>query len=153
MSIDRYLYVISSHPRPKWRTPLNAFIICILIWFGKDKCCYFSHFSNEMSFILVSIALAFPYTSLFYSSSISSENEKNFTHDCPISSSDLSIVSCLFPFSAYYILPLLIIALCYTKLCIYMKQMSKSITKYRVSNQKEIALCSLVLFLSFLSLE
>ncbi|CAF1259337.1 unnamed protein product [Adineta ricciae] len=114
MSIDRYLYVISSHPRPKWRTPLNAFIICILIW-------------------IVSIVLAFPYTSLLYSSSISSENEKNFTHDCPISSSHLSIVSCFFPFSAYYILPLLIIALCYTKLCIYMKQMSKSLTKYRNS--------------------
>ncbi|UJR38590.1 hypothetical protein I4U23_031255 [Adineta vaga] len=111
MSIDRYLYVISSHPRPKWRTPFNAFIICVLIW-------------------IVSIALVFPYTSLSYSSS---ENEYNSTNDCPVSSLHLSIASCLFPFCAYYILPLLIITLCYTKLCIYMKHMSKSMTRYKHS--------------------
>jgi hypothetical protein len=35
MSIDRYLYVISASPRPRWRTPLKACIICILIWAGK----------------------------------------------------------------------------------------------------------------------
>jgi len=35
MSIDRYLYVIGSQPRPRWRRPANACIICILIWIGR----------------------------------------------------------------------------------------------------------------------
>jgi hypothetical protein len=111
MSIDRYLYVISSHPRPRWRTPFNACIICILIW-G------------------ISIAFVFPYTSF---TSSRSENEKKLLNECSLSSHHPLFASCYFSFCAYYILPLVIIALCYTRLCCYMRHVSKSITKYRVS--------------------
>ena len=36
MSIDRYFYVISSHPRPRWRTPFKAVIIRAIICSGKE---------------------------------------------------------------------------------------------------------------------
>ncbi|CAF4372784.1 unnamed protein product, partial [Adineta steineri] len=32
MSIDRYLYIVRSNSKLGWRTPRNAFKICIVIW-------------------------------------------------------------------------------------------------------------------------
>jgi len=104
MSIDRYIYVISSHPRPRWRTPFNAFIICILIWISKKQNYLFKRFSKKS--ISVSIAVIFPYASLS-----SSESELNITNDCLISSSHPLFASCLVPFFAFYIFSLLIIVL------------------------------------------
>ncbi|CAF4065449.1 unnamed protein product [Rotaria sordida] len=108
MSIDRYLYVASHHPRPSWRTPLNACIICIIIW-------------------AVSIAFVFPYTSL---SSSSSNTKNNSLNDCSISNHHPLFASCFFPFCAYYLLPLIIIALSYTKLFVKMRKSSLRITRY-----------------------
>lgn len=64
MSIDRYLYVSSSYPHPRWRTPINACIICIFIWAGKiniiSKCFY-------LFFILFSIdCFCFPLYFTFF---------------------------------------------------------------------------------------
>ncbi|CAF3223124.1 unnamed protein product, partial [Rotaria sp. Silwood2] len=116
MSIDRYLYVTSPHPHPRWRTPLNACIICILIW-------------------TVSIAFVFPYTSLSSSSSSSSssDREKIPLNDCSVSSYHPLFASCFFPFCAYYVLPLAIIALSHTKLFFHMRKSSKKISRYQGS--------------------
>jgi hypothetical protein len=126
MSIDRYLYVTSTHPRPRWRTPMNAFIICTIIWAGK-KIFFFSIFKINLN--LVSILFVFPYGSL----SSSSEIKKNSLNDCTLSSSHSLFASCYFSFCAFYIFPLIIISLCYTRLWFYMRHVSKSITQYRVS--------------------
>jgi hypothetical protein len=126
MSIDRYFYVINSYPRPRWRTSLNACIICILIWGGK----IIKFFSNFfIRFSIVSIAFIFPYTSL----SSSSNAENSLTDDCSVSAYHPLLASCFFPFCAYYLLPLVIIALCYTRLFFHMRKSSKTITRYRVS--------------------
>jgi len=130
MSIDRYLYVINAHPRPRWRTPLNACIICILIWGGKIIK-FKKKFFSSFYFLIVSIAFVFPYTS--FSSSSSSDAENDLLHDCSVSAYHPLFASCFFPFYAYYLLPLVIIALCYTRLFFYMKKSSKSITRHRVS--------------------
>ncbi|CAF1168204.1 unnamed protein product [Rotaria sp. Silwood1] len=115
MSIDRYLYVTSHHPHPRWRTPLNACLTCILIW-------------------AVSIAFVFPYTSLSSSSpppSPSSDTNKNPLDDCSVSAYHPLFASCFFPFCAYYVLPLVIIALSYTKLFFHMRRSSKNMTRYQ----------------------
>ena len=77
-------------------------------------------------FILVSIAFAFPYTSL---SSVSN----NSLDDCSVSLHHPLFASCFFPFCAFYLLPLVIIAMCYTRLFFHMKRSSKTITRHRVS--------------------
>ncbi|UJR07598.1 hypothetical protein I4U23_011885 [Adineta vaga] len=112
MSVDRYLYVISSHPRPPWRTPLNACIICIIIW-------------------IVSIAFIFPYTSF---SSSTSNVEIVPVNPCAVSAYHPFFASCYFPFCAYYILPLIVISLCYTKLFFYMRKSSETINRHKVSS-------------------
>ena len=35
MSIDRYLYIVRSKSKLGWRTPRNAFIICVILWICK----------------------------------------------------------------------------------------------------------------------
>lgn len=129
MSIDRYLYVINSHPRPRWRTPFNACIICILIWAGKKNSWRFLRWIDWG--FLVSIAFVFPYTSL------SSSLANNSTDDCSVSSHHPLFASCFFPFCAYYLLPLVIIAMCYTRLFFHMRRSSKTITRHRVSWEEE----------------
>ncbi len=59
--------------------------------------------------------------------------EKKSPNDCSLSAYHPLFASCFFPFFAFYILPLIIIALCYTRLCFYMRHVSKSIIQYRVS--------------------
>ncbi|CAF0979294.1 unnamed protein product [Adineta ricciae] len=115
MSVDRYLYVVSSHPRPPWRTPLNALIICILIW-------------------IVSIAFIFPYTSF---SSSTSNAEMAPINPCEVSAYHPFFASCYFPFCAYYILPLLVIALCYTRLFCYLRKTSNAIKRHKNSLLKD----------------
>ena len=134
MSIDRYLYVISPHPRPRWRTPFNACIICILIWIGKRiekktvKC-------PLLWLFLVSVAVIFPYTSL----SSTSNADADLANACSAASHHPLFQACYFQFCAYYLLPLLIIALCYTRLFFHMRRSSKTITRHRVNfwQQKE----------------
>lgn len=122
MSIDRYLYVINSNPNPRWRRPLNALILCILIWIGQ---CRRNARDNPTVFsVLVSIAFVFLHK--FVTSTPS-------TNDCSISSSHPFFASCLFPFGMYYVFPLLIIALCYSRLFCHMRKTSKSLTRHRVS--------------------
>ncbi len=76
--------------------------------------------------------MVFPYKSLLFSK----ENEKKSSNDCTLSSSHPLFAECLFSFCAFYILPLLIIALCYTRLCFYMRHVSKSLTRHEVSQTK-----------------
>ncbi|CAF1086748.1 unnamed protein product [Adineta steineri] len=107
MSIDRYFYVASCLIKPPWRTPLNACIICVLIW-------------------AVSIAFVFPYTSL-------TSNTEGDINNCSVSAYHPFFASCFFPFCAYYVLPLIIIALCYTKLFLFMRNSSKKMFRRRLS--------------------
>ena len=32
MSVDRFLYIVRPKTKLRWRTPRNAFHICIIIW-------------------------------------------------------------------------------------------------------------------------
>ncbi|CAF3789044.1 unnamed protein product [Adineta steineri] len=92
MSIDRYLYIVRSNSKLGWRTPRNAFKICIVIWAS-------------------SLILIIPYhiisRVLIPNSTACGMNEHG------------SLIVCLFPFCSYYAVPLLVIIVCYTNLAMH----------------------------------
>jgi len=71
----------------------------------------------------------FPYKSLIDSKT----KQFKSSNDCTLWTLNPLFSSCYFTFFAFYILPLLIIAFCYTKLCFYMRNVRKTICQYQVS--------------------
>ena len=78
----------------------------------------------------MSIAVVFPYKSL---SSLSAQGTPSLKDACSVSDYHPIFPSCFFPFGMYYIVPLLIIVLCYSRILSHMKRSSKMVHRNRVS--------------------
>ncbi|CAF0843697.1 unnamed protein product [Adineta ricciae] len=98
MSIDRYLYIVRTKSKLRWRTPRNAFIICITIW-------------------ACSLILIIPYHII---SHLLVPNLKS----CSVNEHE-NLVVCFIPFCSYYAIPLLIIIICYTNLALHVIKSSR----------------------------
>ncbi|CAF0733839.1 unnamed protein product [Rotaria sordida] len=98
MSIDRFLYIVRPKSKLRWRTPHNAFIICIIIW-------------------ACSLILIIPYhvvSRVLTSASIA----------CGMAEHE-NLIVCLFPFCSYYAIPLIVIIVCYTNLALHVIRTSR----------------------------
>ncbi|CAM4865628.1 unnamed protein product [Rotaria socialis] len=98
MSIDRFLYIVRPKSKLGWRTPRNAFIICIFIW-------------------AFSLILIIPYHT------VSRVLTPDY-NDCGLNEHQ-NLVVCFFPFCSYYAIPLLVIIVCYTNLALHVIRTSR----------------------------
>jgi hypothetical protein len=110
MSVDRYLYIVRPKSKLGWRTPRNAFIICIIIWASKSipkK----TQSKNILQILVGSLILIVPYHI------ISRVLTPGHTA-CGMNEHE-NIIVCFFPFCSYYAIPLIIIIVCYTNLAMH----------------------------------
>ncbi|CAF1162280.1 unnamed protein product [Rotaria sp. Silwood1] len=103
MSIDRFLYIVRPRSQLGWRTPHNAFIICIIIW-------------------ACSLILIIPYHVI--SRLLTSANTT-----CGMNEHE-NLIVCLFPFCSYYAIPLVVIIVCYTNLALHVIRTSRKMVGY-----------------------
>lgn len=122
MSIDRYLNIVHEVWYRRYRKSRNAFIVCLLIWTGKK--CWLSTISF-ISVALVSGVFMFPYGYIFGSNELKKNQSST---DCTVNDSSF-FSSCVFTFTFYYILPLAIIGLCYSRVLIHIRRSGCSIVK------------------------
>ncbi|CAF0826213.1 unnamed protein product [Adineta ricciae] len=94
MSIDRYLSIVHDFWYRRYRTPKQALIICIFVW-------------------MISGAFMFPYDYLLHTDT-DKHNDSSGELDCTVNDNSF-FSSCMFTFTFYYVLPLLIIGLCYSR--------------------------------------
>ncbi|CAF0860088.1 unnamed protein product [Adineta steineri] len=100
MSIDRYLTIVHEGWYRRYRKPKYALIICILIW-------------------TVSSVFMFPYDYLLQRD-VGTINQSLVILECTVND-NASFLSCLSTFGFYYVLPLLIIILCYSRVSSYIR--------------------------------
>ena len=109
MSIDRYLYIVRPKSKLAWRTPRNAWIICIAVWIGEFQ--GFSPFSSTALFHVGSLILIVPYH-------IVSHALTSGSGICGMNAHENFII-CFSRFCSYYAIPLIIIIVCYTNLALH----------------------------------
>ncbi|UJR27972.1 hypothetical protein I4U23_009230 [Adineta vaga] len=108
MSIDRYLAVVHDFSYRRYRKPKYALIICILIW-------------------MVSCIFMFPYDYLLHTD-IEKSNQSSVEIDCTVNDNSF-FSSCLFTFGFYYVLPLTIIGLCYSRVLLHVRRHGTKIAR------------------------
>jgi hypothetical protein len=76
----------------------------------------------------------FPYDYLLHSDIGKSPNQTSVMFDCAVTDNDSFFSSCLFTFGFYYVLPLLIIGLSYSRILLHVRRSSCKMSKQLVSN-------------------
>ncbi|CAF3371504.1 unnamed protein product [Rotaria socialis] len=109
MSIDRYLTIVHEICYRKYRKPKTALLICVLIW-------------------AASCVFMFPYDYLSHRHD-DKNNQSSVVLDCTVNDNDSLFSSCLFTFLFYYLLPLLIIGLCYSRILLHVQRSAHEIAK------------------------
>ncbi|CAF3657737.1 unnamed protein product [Rotaria sordida] len=122
MSIDRYLNIVHEPWYRQYRTPKGALIICLLIW---TKKCLFD----------VSGVFMFPYDYVLRIN-VEKINQSSIMLDCTVNNTDSLFSSCLFTFIFYYLLPLLIIGLCYSRVLLYVRHHGHKMAKRLVYGKR-----------------
>ncbi|CAF2396929.1 unnamed protein product [Rotaria sp. Silwood2] len=108
MSIDRYLNIVHELWYRRYRKPKCALIICLLIW-------------------TISGVFMFPYDYLLHIN-VEKNNQSSVMLDCTVNNDSL-YSSCLFTFVFYYLLPLCIIGLCYSRVLMHVRRGSHKMVK------------------------
>jgi hypothetical protein len=83
---------------------------------------------------LVSGVFMFPYKHVLHTLDDGSNNSSTIA-DCTVNDTDSFFSSCIFTFTFYYILPLIIIGLSYSRVLIHVRRTSVTIAKRLVSSK------------------
>jgi Sec-independent protein secretion pathway component TatC len=76
----------------------------------------------------------FPYGYVFHNENDKSINQSSVILECNVNDGGSFFSSCLFTFGFYYVLPLLIIGLCYSQVLIYIRHHRRRMSRLFVSN-------------------
>jgi hypothetical protein len=144
MSIDRYLNVVHELWYRQYRKPKYTLIICILIWIGKMILYLLYKISHSL---LASSIFMFPYDYVLRSNNDKSINQSSITHDCNVNNNGSFFSSCLFTFGFYYVLPLSIIGISYSRVVIHIRNHRRRISRLFVSNHMRKILIIILFFL------
>ncbi|CAF0823129.1 unnamed protein product [Rotaria sp. Silwood1] len=109
MSIDRYLNIVHGQWYRRYRKPKCALIICLLIW-------------------AISGVFMFPYDYVLHID-VEKHNHSSVMLDCTVSDNDSLFSSCLFTFVFYYLLPLSIIGVCYSRVLLHVRRGGHKVAK------------------------
>ncbi|CAF0932325.1 unnamed protein product [Adineta steineri] len=102
MSIDRYLNIVHEMWYRKYRKSKYAQIICLFIW-------------------IVSLVFMFPYEYFLHVNN-EKNNQSSHASNCIVQDGDSLFSSCIFTLGFYYVLPLLIIGICYLRVLMYVRR-------------------------------
>lgn len=135
MSIDRYLHIVHHSWYRPYRKAHNARRICFLIWTSNAS--IFVEFSSPLFplSIVVSGVFMFPYE-YFFDSQTENVNATSAVLNCVVHDTQSLRSSCFFTFVFYYVLPLLIIGLCYLRVLIQVRRANYCVVKRLVRNER-----------------
>ena len=89
----------------------------------------------------------FPYIYVLHNEDDKNINRSSVTLDCNVNSDGSFFSSCLFTFGIYYVLPLSIIGLCYSRVSMYVRRNNSQLLKLTVSTEmsrRDILYCFII---------